>query len=92
MARRPMRRKLSALIANDAATALCETFLTARGKDLIVDGAAVQKVSIPAIQVILSAAQTWSRDGKSFRVVSPSDHLLKTLDQLAIPPNALGIE
>ncbi|TPW29033.1 STAS domain-containing protein [Pararhizobium mangrovi] len=46
-----------------------------RGRDVVVDGSAVRKVSTPCLQVLMSAALTWKLDGAELSLNAPSEAL-----------------
>jgi anti-anti-sigma regulatory factor len=53
--------------------ALCDTILS--GENIALSGADVERVGTPAVQVLLSAAQTSLADGRSFALTQPSEPL-----------------
>jgi chemotaxis protein CheX len=67
-----------------AASPLATELLAARGQQLTIDGANVQKVGAQCIQVLLSAKATWLADGLYIAVSNPSETLLEALETLGI--------
>ncbi len=59
-----------------AAVPLANTLLSARGGAMRLDGSQVKSVGAQCLQVILSARQTWERDGFQLTIISPSEQLL----------------
>jgi len=57
---------------SSAAAALRESLIERRGQDLALDGANVERFGGLCLQVLLSAAQAWALDGRSFGVVNAS--------------------
>ena len=55
-----------------AAPPLAAALLAARGADLALDASQVERVGGQCIQVLLSAAATWSADGRALSVEHPS--------------------
>lgn len=60
--------RLTTSTAKDLAAALRD----ARGQDLTVDASGVTSLGALAVQVLLSAQQTWDEDGFAFRVCPQS--------------------
>jgi chemotaxis protein CheX len=63
---------LPAVLDITAAGPLANEVLTYRGKDLTVDASGVERMGAQCLQVLLSAAATWSHDGMQFEIASPS--------------------
>ena len=55
-----------------AATPLVAELLSARGSDLVLNAAQIERVGAQCLQVLLSAAATWSADGASLTIEEPS--------------------
>ena len=55
-----------------AATPLATELIAARGKDVAVNAAQVEKVGAQCLQVLLSAAATWASDGHELALEEPS--------------------
>lgn len=55
-----------------AAAPLTAELLAARGRDVTVNAAQVERVGTQCLQILLSAAATWSVDGHELRVAAPS--------------------
>lgn len=68
-----------------AATPLASEFLACRGDQVVVDASNVEKIGAQCIQVILSAAQTWEREGMLFSLTGPSGALVDALILAGIP-------
>ena len=66
----------------DAVPDLLASLLAARGADLMLDGAGVERIGGPALQLLVSAFRTWREDGMRLRLASPSPHLMMALDKL----------
>lgn len=63
-----------------AAAPLAGDILAHRGKDLMVNAAQVQRVGGQCLQVLLSAAATWSQDGIDFEVTDASPEFTEALE------------
>jgi chemotaxis protein CheX len=55
-----------------AAGPLAAELLAARGKDLAVNASQIERVGGQCLQVLLSAAATWSADGAKLTIEEPS--------------------
>jgi len=55
-----------------AAGPLAAELLAARGKDLVLNAAQIERVGAQCLQVLLSAAATWSADGAEISIEEPS--------------------
>ena len=55
-----------------AAGPLAAELLAARGKDLAVNASQIERVGGQCLQVLLSAAATWSADGAELTIEEPS--------------------
>lgn len=63
-----------------AAAPLTNEFLLLRGKDVLVDASAVERVGGQCLQVLLSAAATWAHDGMELDLVAPSTNFTEALE------------
>lgn len=63
-----------------AAAQLAGDIIGHRGKDLAVSAAQVQRVGAQCLQVLLSAAATWSQDGMEFEVTDASPEFTEALE------------
>jgi chemotaxis protein CheX len=54
------------------AASLARAFMTARGKDILVDASRVNHLGAQCSQILLSAKRTWALDGHVMRVGNPS--------------------
>ncbi len=54
------------------ASGLLGSFMTSRGKDIIVDASRVTHLGAQCSQVLLSAKRTWTVDGRMMRLGNPS--------------------
>ncbi len=59
-----------------AAVPLVNSLLSARGGAIRLDGAQVRNIGAQCLQIILSARQTWERDGLSLTIINPTQELL----------------
>lgn len=62
----------------------------AQGADITLDGSGVTHLGSCGLQLLISAAKTWDRDGHSLRVVNPSDRFIDHLTTLGLAPDAFG--
>lgn len=89
MAVKPTRRKLRSILDPDAAEPLATMLRGIRGKSVVLDASAVERLSVPAVQILISAAGTWRADGQTLALADPSEGFSRTLAGLAIPLSAL---
>jgi chemotaxis protein CheX len=59
-----------------AASPLANSLLSSRGGAMRLDASQVETVGAQCLQVILSARQTWERDGVPLTIVNPTTALL----------------
>jgi len=71
--------KLDAVLDMAAAGPLIASLNERRGGDLALDAAAVERLSGPCLQVLLSAAKTWAANGARLSLHHPTEPLLQTL-------------
>lgn len=61
------------------------------GSGIVVDAAAVQRISSPCLQVLVAAAAAFEKTGgQSFTIADPSAALLETVSMLGLK-DALGL-
>ena len=73
------------------AETLAENFLHKRGGRLRVDAGGVARISVPCLQVMISAAATWAADKVPFEFINGSTTLQEELQTLGIDPALLGM-
>jgi chemotaxis protein CheX len=71
-----------------AAKPLAQLLLERRGASIVIDASAVQRVGAQCVQVLLSAASTWTADGHSLAIVNRSPGFVEGLELLGIPGDA----
>jgi chemotaxis protein CheX len=69
-----------------AASALTAVLLGARGRDVDLNGSAVQRLGAQCLQVLLSARTTWEKDGLNLQIVNASHDLIEGLELLGVDP------
>ncbi|MEO3389363.1 STAS domain-containing protein [Mesorhizobium sp. CAU 1741] len=55
-----------------AAAPLAAELIAARGKDLALNASQIERVGAQCLQVLLSAAATWTADGQDLSIEEPS--------------------
>jgi chemotaxis protein CheX len=70
-----------------AAAPLTSEMLAHRGKDVRVDASKVERVGGQCLQVLLSAAATWSHDGADFLLSAPSTPFAEALETAGLDMN-----
>lgn len=73
-----------------AAAPLVAEFSSLRGRPLTIDASAVEKVGAQCVQVLVSAQQTWARDGVTLALSKPSDAFSGALALLGVPTRKIG--
>lgn len=73
-----------------AAGPLASDLIGYRGKDLSVNAAQVQRIGAQCLQVLLSAAATWSQDGIEFEVTDASPEFAEALETVGLGMNHLS--
>ncbi len=69
-----------------AATTLASELMAARGGDVALDGASVQRLGAQCLQVIMSAHATWNKEGGTLQIINPSHDLIEGLELLGVDP------
>ncbi len=89
MAKSPRRRAVSPppavlppVLDLRAAAPLAADLLGRRGKPLVIDAAAVERMGGLCLQVLLSARNTWAADGQAFRIQAASTAFTDSLGAL----------
>lgn len=75
-----------------SAASIQELLLSRRGSPVVVDAGQVNRVGVQALQVLISAAQTWRADGQSYKVRNPSSELVETLALVGLSADQLLLE
>lgn len=73
-----------------AAAPLAADFGRFRGRPLVIDASEVDKVGAQCVQVLVSAQQTWARDGVALTLSNPSSAFTGALEILGIPTRKIG--
>ncbi len=83
---------LDAKLASKAAPELHARLSEHRADTVVLDASAVTQVGALSMQIIASAAKSWSERGGSFEVVDPSDVFIESARNFGIDPALLGLE
>ncbi len=73
-----------------AAAPLAAEFLALRGRPLVVDAAAVERLGAQCAQVLISAHETWLQDGAPLSLVNASSAFVEATKLLGLPATSLG--
>ncbi|HEY8163060.1 MAG TPA: STAS domain-containing protein [Methylocystis sp.] len=73
-----------------AAAPLVAEFGGLRGRPLTIDASAVEKIGAQCVQVLVSAQQTWARDGVTLTLSKPSEAFNGALALLGVPTRKIG--
>jgi anti-anti-sigma regulatory factor len=74
-----------------AATALRQSLLERLSIPLIVDASQVQRLSTPALQVLMAAAKSWAAAGQGFAIIRESDAFRSARLLLGLTPDHLPV-
>ncbi len=85
----PRVLELAAALDLTAAVPLAEQLMKCIGEDLSLDASKVQRLGASCVQVLRSAARTWSREGASLTIEQPSQRFLEDLGLLGFDPVTL---
>ncbi|MBP1853093.1 STAS domain-containing protein [Rhizobium halophytocola] len=75
---------LAAVLDLNEASNLKANLLSLRGKPLSIDASAVERVGAQCVQVLMSAAQTWEKDGKPFLISKASEAFKMTMQLIGV--------
>ncbi|NJC39821.1 chemotaxis protein CheX [Brevundimonas alba] len=64
---------LPAVLDIQQAAPLRDDLLALRGQPVVIDGSAVERLGALCLQVLISAQQTWARDGLSLQIDQASE-------------------
>ena len=73
-------------------TQLFEQVSALRGKPLVLDAGSLRYVGAQGIQILLSAAKTWKRDGVALRLTSATEEFREIVSVLGIDSSDLATE
>ncbi len=80
----PALLELPEILDLKAAGQLTADFLALRGRPIDVDAARAERLGGLCLQVLLSAAKTWTMDETPFTVINPSPGFLEGLARFGI--------
>lgn len=72
-----------------AAIGLASGILSLRGEQVTLDASQVKKIGAQCLQILLSARQTWERDGSSFALINPSDEFVEAVRLAGLSADSL---
>ena len=77
--------RLPEVLNLSAAAPLAKALLGRQGADIALDASEVQQLGTQCLQVLLSAAATWSASGATLRIVNRSDGFTAGLELVGVP-------
>jgi chemotaxis protein CheX len=80
---------LSPVLDLNEASVLHGKLMSMRGKDIVIDASAVERVGVQCVQVLVAGAAAWQADKKSFLVEKASDAFEKTMQLIGISETQL---
>ncbi len=75
---------LSPILDLNEASVLHGKLMSMRGKDVVIDASAVERLGVQCVQVLVAGAAAWQADKKSFLVEKASDAFEKTMQLIGI--------
>ena len=85
----PEKLVLPAKLDLPAAPELLDSLRALRGKDVGIDASEVAHLGTNCLQILISAARSWSADGKSLTFASMSEAFSRDLGQFGLSPETL---
>lgn len=71
---------------------LKDMLLARRGAPIVVDAGQVRRTGMQAVQILISAAQTWTADGQNYVVTNPTREFLDTIALAGLSREQLLVE
>lgn len=71
---------------------LKDMLLAHRGTPIVVDAGQVRRTGMQAVQILISAAQTWKADGQNYVVTNPTQEFLDTIALAGLSREQLLVE
>ena len=75
---------LAPVLDLNEATALYQQLLNLKGKPLVIDASAVERVGALCAQVLMAGAKTWEEDKQPFSFGKVSDPFMKTMQLIGV--------
>lgn len=72
-----------------SAPEISKTLLAHRGTDIVLDAAAVQRLSAIGIELLIAARKQWEADGARIEINNWSDIALTTMDRIGATTDML---
>ncbi len=90
MPRKPQRQgdgpvTLPETLGLSAARQLTTALLARRGRDVVIDAQATQRLGAQCLQVLLAAKASWAADGHGFAIIGASPDLAEAAALLGAP-------
>lgn len=76
--------QLAAVLDLNEASVLHGKLVSKRGRDIVIDASAVERVGAQCAQILVAGARAWDADKKSFRVENASDAFEKTMQLIGL--------
>ena len=75
---------LAPVLDLNEATALYQQLLNLKGKPLVIDASAVERVGTLCVQVLMAGAKSWEADRQAFTFSKVSDAFAKTTQLIGV--------
>ena len=82
--------QLAEILDRAAAAPLKANLMARRGRELLIDASAVRRIGGQCLQVLMSAAATWSKDAVAFAVDRASQEFVSGVEQFGVDSKKLS--
>lgn len=79
-------------LASRAAPDLYAQLAKQRADTVVLDASKVEQIGVLSWQILVSAAKTWTDEGKSFEVIDPSAAFCSSAADLGLDLSLVGVE
>lgn len=83
---------LDSKLASRAAPELYAQLSAHRSNTIVLDASKVEQVGVLSMQILVSAAKTWSEAGVDFEVVEPSTAFRESAETIGVDLALLGVK
>lgn len=88
----PTALTLPETLDSASASSIKDLLLARRGTPVVVDASQVRRTGMQAVQILISAAQTWQADGQKYFVANPTQEFIDTLALVGVSREQLSVE
>jgi chemotaxis protein CheX len=84
------RLQLAEILDRAAAAPLLADLMARRGQEIVIDASGVRRIGGQCLQILMSAAATWSQDAVTFAVTSASPEFVAGVRQFGVDSESLS--